>query len=61
MKKDKRFEVVQKEGSGFSGFTKILRDKQTGIHYLYYGIGYGAGLTPLLDVEGRPITDRRMY
>ena len=58
-KKDNRFELVRKESSSFGTVTNILRDKQTGIHYLYYGAGYGGGLTPLLDWEGKPITDMR--
>ena len=56
-KKDKRFEMVLKEGNGILGYTHIFRDKQTGVHYLYHGVGYGGGLTPLLDWECKPIAD----
>jgi len=53
-KKDKRFEVVYKESSGFSA-VRILRDKRTGVQYLFVAEGYGGGLTPLLDMDGRPL------
>ena len=57
-KKEKRFEIVHSESSkAFSG-TMILRDKQTGVHYLYIASGYGGGLTALLDSEGKPVMDK---
>jgi len=57
-KKEKRFEIVHSESSkAFSG-TMILRDKQTGVHYLYVASGYGGGLTALLDSEGKPVMDK---
>ena len=57
-KKEKRFEIVHTESSkAFSG-TMILRDKQTGVHYLYVASGYGGGLTALLDSEGKPVMDK---
>ncbi len=57
MKKDSRFEVVLDEGSGLSteGKRQILVDKETGVNYLLWRSGYGAGITPLLDREGKPI------
>ena len=56
-KKEKRFIVVHKEGSALSndGYRQILVDKKTGVNYLLVHVGYGAGLTPLLDRDGRPI------
>ena len=30
-------------------------DKQTGVNYLFVKSGYGAGLTPLLDENGKPL------
>jgi len=57
-KKEKRFEIVHSESSkAFSG-TMILRDKQTGVHYLYVASGYGGGLTVLLDNDGKPVIDK---
>ncbi|MBQ9459763.1 MAG: xylan 1,4-beta-xylosidase [Oscillospiraceae bacterium] len=52
-RKEKRF-VMYTEGMGF-GQIKILMDRCTGVHYLYYGDGSAGGLTPLLDSDGKPI------
>jgi len=56
-KKDKRFEVVHNESTKALTSTMILKDKQTGVHYLYVAAGYGGGLTTLLDKNGKPIID----
>jgi len=56
-KKDKRFEVVLNESTKALTSTMILRDKQTGVHYLYVAAGYGGGLTALLDKNGNPVSD----
>ena len=55
MKKQERFEIVQKNGNDFATTEMILVDKVTGVNYLFVKSGYGAGLTPLLDREGKPI------
>ncbi len=55
-KKEKRFIKVFTQGGGMSGpTTYILVDSVTGVNYLYANSGYGAGLTPLLDKDGKPI------
>ena len=55
-KKEKRFIKVYSDGGGFAGVaTYILVDKQTGVNYIYASSGYGGGITPLLDREGKPI------
>ena len=56
-KKDKRFVVVHKEGSELatSGYSQLIVDKETGVTYLFVKSGYGAGLTPLLDHDGKPV------
>lgn len=56
-KKEKRFEVVFKDGSEMKeeGVRQILVDTETGVHYLTWKSGYGAGITPLLDSDGKPI------
>jgi hypothetical protein len=54
---DKRFEIIKKEGGEFTKMAWILRDKQTGVQYLFFKFGYGGGLTPLLDKDGKPIVD----
>ena len=53
MKEEKRFEIVYQEG-GFMGAKTIYVDKETGVNYLFIVSGY-AGLTPLLDAEGKPV------
>ena len=59
-KKDERFQVIQKEGSGFSAPSRmVLLDTVTGVQYLFVQHGYGGGLCPLLDREGRPLLWRR--
>lgn len=55
--KESRFEVILREGSQVrdEGLRQILVDKETGVHYLLWKAGYGAGITPLLDAEGKVI------
>ncbi len=54
-KKDKRFIVTEKEGSEFTTLFLVIVDKKTGVNYLMSKSGYGAGLTPLLDRDGKPV------
>jgi hypothetical protein len=53
-KQDNRFEVVYEQGGLTELRVSVLRDKETGVHYLLtMGTGMGAsGITPLLDVDG---------
>ena len=51
-KKEKRF--VKTYSQGLSEI-EIWVDKQTGVNYVCKSSGYGAGLTPLLDSQGKPI------
>ena len=51
-KKEDRFVKVHSEAMGGR---MILVDKVTGVNYLFVSVGYGGGLTPLLDREGKPI------
>ena len=57
MAKQKRFEVLLNEtpNGGMMMATVIIRDTVTGVLYLQLVNGYGGGLTPLLDADGRPI------
>ena len=59
-KKDTRFEVVYKDGGQLrdEGYRQILVDKETGVNYLLWKSGYGAGITPLLDPEGKVIVTK---
>ncbi len=56
-KKEKRFEVVFKDGSQLKddGFRQILVDTETGVNYLVWKSGYAGGITPLLDSRGNVI------
>lgn len=58
MKDDKRFEIIDSEGTGLVKGISVLRDNQTGVQYLFYKSGYAGGLTPLLDKDGKPVVDR---
>ncbi len=40
---------------GVANISEIWVDRVTGVNYLYHSAGYGAGLTPLLDSEGKPV------
>lgn len=53
--KYERFESVYTQGGAFSTQLEIWRDKETGIEYLFAKDGYGAGLTALLDRDGKPM------
>ena len=56
-KNGSRFEVIFKDGSSVrnEGERQIIVDKETGVHYLVWKSGYGAGITPLLDSEGKVV------
>ena len=51
-KKEERFVKIHSEAMGGR---MILVDKITGVNYLFVSVGYGGGLTPLLDREGKPV------
>ena len=51
--KNNRFEKIYSQGQ-LECF-EIWVDKQTGVNYLDHAAGYGAGLTPLLDRDGKPV------
>lgn len=56
---ESRFEAVKQEDIAFNDWTMevfVLRDKQTGVMYMYRVAGGGAGLTVLVDKDGKPIT-----
>lgn len=59
---EKRFEVIFKEGA-ISSY-KIIVDNVTGVNYILVSEGYGGGITPLLDKDGKIIISdvgRRQY
>lgn len=53
MRGDKRFEVIAKQGTIET--YRVIVDKETGVNYLYISNGSSAGLTVLLDSDGKPI------
>ncbi|WP_414055268.1 DUF6440 family protein [Macrococcus equi] len=56
-KQDKRF-TNHKDGSDKSSkmlSTYIIVDEETGVQYLCAAMGYGAGLTPIIDASGKPV------
>ena len=50
---NERFEIIYKQG--VINQTKILRDRLTGVNYIFHCEGNAAGLTVLLDHEGKPV------
>ncbi len=53
-----RFDIKEKEGVSLMTDAVVIIDKFTGVNYLYVQRGYGGGLTPLLDSEGKPIISK---
>ena len=52
---DRRFEFQKPQRENLMTDAVIIVDKKTGVNYLFVRSGYGAGLTPLLDPDGKPI------
>ena len=57
-KTTKRFEFQEPEKGTILTDALIIVDKKTGVNYLMVRSGYGAGLTPLIDSEGKPIVTK---
>ena len=57
-KTTKRFEFQEPEKGTILTDALIIVDKKTGVNYLIVRSGYGAGLTPLIDAEGKPIVTK---
>lgn len=53
MAKNERF--VRVYSQGVANITEIWIDTQTGVNYIFHLNGYGGGLTPLLDKDGKPV------
>ena len=56
-----RFDIKEREGLSLMTDAVIIIDKETGVNYLYVSRGYGGGLTPLLDSDGKPIVTKDFY
>lgn len=52
MKKVKRFVKIYSQDMGT---TMILVDTKTGVNYLWHSEGYGGGMVPLLDRDGKVV------
>ncbi len=52
-RKEERFEKIYEQGA--INTVEILRDKETGVNYIFRHSGYAGGLTVLLDAEGKPV------
>lgn len=55
---EKRFEFHKAERDSLATDALIIVDKKTGVNYLMVRSGYGAGLTPLIDADGKPIVTK---
>ena len=60
MAKD-RFDIQEKTTMNLFTETMVIVDKLTGVNYLYVSHGYGGGLTPLIDADGKPIVTKDGY
>jgi len=56
---EKRFKVtkLQTEKRSYSRF-EIHKDLQTGVLYYFIASSSGKTITPLLDVDGKPLVDK---
>jgi len=54
----RRFDIQDKENHGLLTEAIVIVDKETGVNYLFVQKGYGAGLTPLLDKDGKVIVTK---
>lgn len=54
MNKEDRFETIYQK-KGLKSEKTILVDKETGVNYLFVANEFGAGLTALLDKDGKPV------
>ncbi len=54
----KRFVWRDREMKGICREADVIVDTQTGVNYLLVAYGSGAGLTPLIDENGKPIVTR---
>lgn len=48
----KRFETIHSQ-PGMAKSFEVIVDLETGVHYLLAKSGYGGGITPLLDKDGK--------
>ena len=56
---EKRFIIVDKQGSGLTSALQEIVDRQPGVDYLTWQSGCAGGITPLLGADGRPVITAR--
>ena len=56
-----RFDIKEKESVTLMTDAVVIVDKETGVNYLFVCRGYGGGLTPLIDADGKPIVTKDGY
>ena len=56
-----RFDIKDRETLGLMTEASVIIDRETGVNYLFVHRGYGGGLTPLLDADGKPIITKDGY
>ena len=54
-KNEERFVKTYTQGGFLSNLLEVWVDRQTGVNYLYCATGQAAGLSVMLDREGRPV------
>lgn len=52
----KPFEEIYSEGK--FNVKKIIRDNETGVLYMLHQAGNGAGLTVMVDRDGKPLVNK---
>ena len=57
-KQDERFIKIYEQG--MLNCMEIWVDRETGVNYLFHYNGNAAGLTPLLDSDGKPVVTNPM-
>ena len=50
-----RFDIHGKDSLNLFTDALVVVDRETGVNYLFVHRGYGGGLTPLLDSDGKLI------
>ena len=51
--KNDRFEKVYSQGT--MNVMEIWVDRETGVNYVFHASGYRGGMTPLLDIDEKPV------
>lgn len=54
---EKYFETIYRQTDGLGVVTTVLRDRTTGVCYLWHRDNYAGGLTVLVGADGKPMVD----